>query len=406
MVLTDEEKRMLAGEDGEAISLSMGLLVKFGEVFGAERMVPVRSAHIACSYPEFISAVEVREKFAQLGAKFRTMTTVNPVVNPDYFDRWKDLPEPEELKRNSVRQIKALEKMGVIPNWSCTPYFQGNLPRLGECVSWVESSAIIFANSVLGARTNRTTLGIDLASAITGKAPQFGLLLEENRAGNVLVQVEYKPRGLFDYHTTGYIIGKQCAGKVPVIEGLPPETTANELKVMGAAAAIRGGIALFHAVGITPEARSKEEALRGKKPEFEVRIEKSDVKLAIEELNTIKGGKIDAVLVGCPHPTVEEVRELALLLEGKRVREDVKFFLYASGDVIHYACRMGYVQAIEAAGVRIFEGECITSHQTAAWGWKNIATDSAKFATTLPGDPTCFDVLYADTKKCVDLATL
>jgi len=405
MYLTDEEEKMLAGEEGEAVRLSMEILTRFGNVYGAERLVPVRSVHASCMYPNFSVAVEMMEKFADLGGKFRTVTTVNPTVNPPNINRWAEFPEPKELKEAAIRQMSAIRRMGVIPNWSCTPYFQGNLPRRGEPVSWIESSAVIFANSVLGARTNRTTMGVDIASAIAGRVPEFGLLLDENRAGNVLVKLEFQPESMFDYNTIGFIIGKAFSGRVPVIEGLPSWTTANHLKVMGAASATRGGIAFYHAVGITPEATNSEQAFKGRTPELELSIQEKDIKAAIEEMNTIKGDKVDAVLVGCPHPTVGEIKELTELLNGKKIRQDIKFCLFASSDVIGWSRQMGYIDVLEASGVRIFEGDCIIFHNIEAWGWQNIATNSAKYACSLPPGPTYLDVLYTDIKGCVDLAT-
>jgi predicted aconitase len=405
MHLTDDEKRMLAGDEGEAARLAMALLSKMGTVHGAERMVPVRSVHAACVYPQFKASVEMMERFAELGGVFRAVTTANPILNPENMDRWEDLPESEALRRFALRQIRAIRRMGVIPTWSCTPYFQGNLPRRGEPISWVESSAIIFANSVLGARTNRTTMGVDIASAITGRVPEFGLLLDEERSGNALVRVECQAKSLFDYDKIGFLIGKALSGKVPVIEGLPGCTTANQLKVMGAAAATKGGIALYHVVGITPEAPTREEAFRGRRPEIELRIREKDLEAAAEELSTCGKTGIDAVLLGCPHPTVVEIRDLARALIGKKIREDTKFCLFAAGDTLNWARRMGHVELLEAAGVRIFEGDCIVFHSTRQWGWVNAATNSVKYACSLPSNPTYLNVLYTDTRGCVDLAT-
>ena len=406
MYLTEEEELMLAGDYGEAVKLSMEILTGIGHVYEAERLVPVRSVHAGCAYPNFQASVELMEKFAELGGKFRTTTTVNPRLNPHNVDLWGDLQEPEELKLANIRQNRAIEQMGVIPNWSCTPYFEGNLPRFGEAISWVESSAIVYANSVIGARTNRTTIGVDIASAITGRVPEFGLFLSGNRAGEVLVKVEFQPKNMFDYNNIGFIIGKTCNGKVPVIEGLPSSATVNELKVMGAAAATRGGIALYHAVGITPEARTRAEAFKGKKPVYELTIQEKDIKAAVEEMNSIKGGKIDAVLMGCPYPSVGDIQELAVLLNGKKIRQDIMFCLFASSNTINYARELGYNEVLENSGVKIFEGDCIVSHSVQAWGWKNIATNSAKCACTVSPAPTHLDVLYTDIKECVQLATI
>ena len=281
---------------------------------------------------------------------------------------------------------------------------QGNLPRVGEPVVWVESSAIVFVNSVLGARSNRNTFPVEIASAITARVPEDGLLLDENRVGEVLVRMEFQPTTMFDYNTVGFIIGKQCSGKVPVVEGLPAWTTANHLKVMGAAAATSGGIALYHAVGITPEAPTTKVAFKGRTPTSEIAIQEKHIAAGVEKLNTAKGGNIDAVLVGCPHPSVGEVRELADLLKGKRVRSEARFCLFVSPDTVDLSRQMGYLGVIEAAGVRIFEGGCILSHPIRGWGWKNVATNSAKFACTLPSDPYYLGVLYTDIKGCVDAA--
>lgn len=404
MRLTVEEERMLSGENGEAIRLSMEILDRIGDVYGATKLVPVRSVHAGCAYPKFGVAVDIMEKFAKSGGQVRVVTTVNPILNPRNFNCWGEFQEPDEIKQAAIRQINAIRAIGVMTNWSCVPYFEGNLPRVNEPVSWTESSAIVFANSVLGARTNRTAMGVDIASAITGRVPEFGLLLKENRIGNVLVNMEFQPKSMFDYNTIGFIIGKSCGGKLPVIEGLPPWTAANELKALGAACATRGGIALYHAIGITPEAPTKAVAFQGRKPELELLIQESDIKAAIEEMSTIKGGKIEAVLVGCPYPTVSEIKELAELLKGRKIRRDITFCLFASSNTINVSRRMGFVEVIEAAGARILGGDCILPHSVQAWGWKNIATNSAKYACTVPSAPTYLGVLYTDTKGCVDLA--
>ena len=405
MHLTDEEKRMLAGDEGEAVQMAMQILTRLGDVYGAERMVDIRSAHTFMGYMNLKSSVDLVEKFANLGARFKVLTTSDPIHRPEHYEAWENFSQPEHLKRNVISWITAMKKLGAILSGSCIPYFEGNLPRFGQRVSWVESSAISFANSVIGARANRTTVGIELASAITGKVPEFGLLLDENRAGNALVKLEFKPESLFDYGTIGYIIGKSFGDKVPVIDGLGQGTTANQLKVMGAAAASRGMVPLYHAIGITPEARTKEEAFKGKRPKDELKIGRREIESAIEEMSTFRGGKIDAVLVGCPHPLLEEIEELARLLNGKRIRRDAKFCLFASSVTINFARQMGYMDVLEDAGVDVLEGECALWTPTKSLGWSNIATNSAKYANILPSDPTYLDVIYTDTKGCVELAT-
>lgn len=396
---------MLDGEFGEAVQYSMQILVKVGEMYGAEHLVEIRSAHVGIAYPDFMASVELIESFANRGGRFKVLSTVNLGHWPGNFNRWPDLKEPPEYLQRAKRMMDAVEKMGAIRTCSCTPYFQGNLPRFGQNVAWIESSAIVFANSVLGARANRITEGVDKAAAITGRLPYFGYLLDENRRGNALVKMEYIPTNLTDYGTIGYVIGKHFGDKVPVIEGLPAQTTANELKVLGAAAAGRGAVALFHAVGITPEARTREDAFKGRKPDREIKIGSEEISDALAEINTAKSASFDAVLLGCPHPHMAEIRDLASLLAGRQVNSGIKFWIFVSSDVLALARHFGYAQVIESSGAELIERDCILCFHIKNWGWKAVVTDSAKYANLLPSEPTCLDVIYRDTAGCVEMST-
>lgn len=406
MKLRDDEKRMLQGEEGEAKRMAMEVLNAVGEAYGAEKMAHIQSAHVIAVYPHVEASPEVVEKFAKAGGKFSVLTTVNPGHKEENFDRWKDYPpESEHLKNNSLRLSNSVESMGCIPTWTCTPYYSGNLPRKGQLCAWAESSAISFANSVLGARTNRTTIGVDLAGAITGRTPYFGFLLDENRRANARVVVEKTPTCMYDYNLLGYIIGKNLSDTVPAIEGLPQSTTANHLKVLGAAAAGSGAIALYHAIGITPEADTAKMAYGENKPKVEFKIGAKEISEAEADINTYQSGDVDAILIGCPHPTVGELSELASLLHGRKVKEGMKFCLYLSADVLLMAEVMGIKKVLDESGVDIFVGDCILFCPAASWGWKNVATNSAKYANLLPSDPTYFNVIYKDLKGCVDLGT-
>jgi len=403
--LSDDEKRMLNGEEGEAVRLASEIITKIGETYGAEELIKIKSVHAGAIYPQLESSPLLLETFSNLGAKFRVLTTIDPGHTSKNFNKWPNMPDPEDFKSRCIRIENSILKMGAIPTWSCTPYFQGNVPRFGQDVCWMESSAISFANSVLGARTNRTTMGVDIAAAITGRTAKFGLHLKENRIGNALVKMAFIPKTLYDYHTIGYIIGKYLGDKVPVIDNLPGWTTANHLKCLGAAAAGRGAVSLYHVVGITPEAMTMKEAFKDSKPKVTINIGEKEIKNTIEEINTYKDGPIDAVLIGCPHPQVEEIKELARLLENKKVKKNLKFCLFISSEVLELSRKMGFMRIIEEAGVDIFEGECIIWCPTHVWNWKNIATNSAKYANLLPSDPTYIDVLYVDTKRCVEIGT-
>ena len=354
--------------------------------------------------PQFGAAIEITEKFADLEGKCCVPTTTNPTLNPINFNKWNELNEPLKLQKLAKKQIAYVLKMGVIPVWTCTPYFEGNLPHYGEMISWEESSAVIFANSVLGARTNRTTIGVDIASSIVGRVPEYGLLLDRNRKANILIKLNFEPKNLFEYGTLGYIIGKLCGGKIPVIENLPETSNVNHLKVLGSSMATKGGISIFHAVGITPEARTKEEAFQNSKPEFEYVITRKDIKDSIIELNTAKNKKVDAIAIGCPHAGIEEIKELAILLSGKKINKDLHFCIFSSERTIELAKKMEFVNIIKRSGAKIFPGSCLVFQSTKLWGWESVATNSAKYALTLPSKPNELEVYYTNLKECVDLA--
>jgi len=404
MYLSDIDKRMIYGEGGLANQFSMQILIRLGEIYGAKRMVPIKSAHVGCVYPQFGAAIEIMKKVDDLEGEFCVPTTANPVLNPINFNKWNELNEPLKLQKLAKKQIAYVLKMGAIPVWTCTPYFEGNLPHYGEMISWEESSAVIFANSVLGARTNRTTIGVDIASSIVGRVPEYGLLLDRNRKANILIKLNFEPKSLFEYGTLGYIIGKLCGGKIPVIENLPESTNVNHLKVLGSSMATKGGISIFHAVGITPEARTKEEAFQNTKPEYEYVITQKNIKDSIIELNTAKNKKVDAIAIGCPHAGIEEIKELAILLSGKKINKDLHFCIFSSERTIELAKKMKFVNIIKGAGAKIFPGSCLVFQSTKLWGWKSVATNSAKYALTLPSKPNELEVYYTSLKECVDLA--
>jgi hypothetical protein len=230
-------------------------------------------------------------------------------------------------------------------------------------------------------------------------------LLDENRGGNVKIVLEKPPRTMYDFNLIGYIIGKNFSDKIPVIEGLPQTTTANQLKVMGAAAASSGVVPLYHALGITPEAPDRKTAYREKKPHEEFVIGTKELSDAEDDISTYKSGDIDAVLVGCPHPTIGELIDLSGYLENRKVKDGLKFCLFASSDVLMLAKRMGIHKIFIECGIDIFEGDCILFCPAKTWGWKNVATNSAKYANLLPSDPTYFNVLFTTTKECVEIGT-
>ena len=283
----------------------------------------------------------------------------------------------------------------------------GNTPRPGEHICWGESSALAYANSVIGARTNREGGPTTLASAITGKTPLWGYHLDKNRAGTHLVKVKKTLQGISAFGTLGYFTGKIAERGVPVFEGIPHDVTTDELKMLSAALASSGAVALFHVVGVTSEAFTREKAFRGRKVRRVVEYGDSAEARTAESLTKTERNEVEWVVFGCPHFSITEFRELARLLVGKRVHSGVIMWVNTSVPVEHYARRLGYAQVIEAAGAQIVCEVCPCHTPSQAFAQKRgittITTNSAKLAHYAPGQ---FGLLpqYGDISRCTQAA--
>ena len=275
--LTAKDRQMLAGKHGEAARLAMAILVRMAEVYGAAEMMDVSQVHIDGCGLLSQASLEFAETLAAHGGKVSVPTTLN--MGPLDLQNWRKFGVPEEFAAKAVRQAKAYTDMGCIPTWTCAPY-QGYLtPRFGQQIAWAESNAIVYANSVLGARTDWYGDYIDISAAITGRVPKHGLHLKPNRRGQVLVRlVDVAPAVLQEdsfYPIFGHLLGSLVQDEIPVIEGLPAGATDDQLKALGAAAASSGAVALFHAIGVTPEANTTEEAFQGDTPQRVVNVQLS-----------------------------------------------------------------------------------------------------------------------------------
>lgn len=406
MYLTSEEEKMLSGEYGEAVRLAMEVLVKIGDIYEAECMVEIASAHsVMTPYRDIMDAgVEICEKFAEMGGRYSVPTTLDPAGMD--LQRWQEFKVSREYAEKQMRIVKAHEKMGAVPTWTCTPYLCGNLPRFNQHIGWAESSAVIFANSVIGARTNRLTAVVDIAAGIAGRVPKFGLHLDENRRGEILVRIKVDPKELRDedYPAIGYAVGKVCSDKIPVIEGVPVSVSIDRLKNMGAAAATTGSVALYHIIKVTPEARSLEEAFGGERPLEIVELDRRCLEETKSEMCTIRGRKVDFVAVGCPHYSITEIEKLARLLRGKRIRREVSFWVYTSRHVKALAEKMGYLDIIESSGAKVLTDTCMLVSPTNKYGFEVLMTDSGKCAYYAPS--LCeTEVIYASIEECVNAAT-
>ncbi len=375
MYLTKDEEALLRGEGGEAKRLAMEILVALGDIYGAERMVKVDSVHISgTSYTSCGDAgIHFLSRLVRSGAKLAVPSTLNPVSIP--LNRWRELGFPERLAAKQLEILSLYKLMGAAGGYTCHPYLVGNVPRYGSHISWAESSAIVYANSMLGARTNREGGIGALASALVGLTPLYGYHLAENRRATVKVEVEAELIDTLDYSLLGYIIGELIIDGVPLIAGLPSQAGLDELKAMGASMATSGSIALFHALNLTPEAGlMKDEGLP------KLTIDSSMLRQVREKLSSNGGLTVDCVALGCPHLSLSELKRIASFLEGRKVKEGVRLWLFTSEGIKRLGEEAGYVDIIEAAGGRILTGGCVVHTPLEEIGVEVLATNSAKAA--------------------------
>ena len=372
MQLSPEEAAFLAGEFGPATQKAMQILVTLGRIYGAERMLPVHSVQVAgVSYANLGEAgLDWLTEMAEGGGKARVFTTLNPAGMD--IENYQQLGISEDFARKQRCVLEAFEHMGIITTCSCTPYLFGNLPRFGEHIAWAESSAVCYANAVLGARTNREGGPSALASALTGRSPAYGYHLDEHRRPSLHVIVKAELQENPDFGTLGKVIGDyiqtKSGNRVPYISGID-EASLENLKSLCASIATYGGVALFHMPGITPEAE------RYSPPVQVLTITTKDVDKAKASLSNAAPDEVDFVSLGCPHLSLREIQRIAQLLQGKRVNKE--FWITTSRPVKGMADRMGYTAIIEAAGAKFATDTCcvvapIQSRFTV------LATDSAK----------------------------
>ncbi|TCS79312.1 aconitase X catalytic domain-containing protein [Pectinatus cerevisiiphilus] len=372
MYLTKEEEKMLDGVYGKGTQLAMKILVAIGEAYDAPKMVPVTRTHVALSNQE--ADLWFAEKLADGGAKCRVRPTVNPSFNLEQFQAITNIDSEDEkiVKRTHAAYVK----LGAIMTYDCTPYLERNVPRFGEIISFSESSATPFVNSVYGARSNRESAQSALCSAVTGVTPYYGFLLKENRAGQVLVHVEADMEDDFAYQMLGYFAPKKIGFAIPVFAGLK-NPSKEALMNLGAQLNTGGNVALYHILGFTPEAQTMEDAFQGKKPQREVTITNADLKSMREEISD-KSGKIDFALYGCPHFTIDQVCAIAELVDGKKLA--VPLFIMTSALTRNLAKKMGYMDTIRAAGGEIVEDTCMDQPCWKFLYGKKGITDSPKCA--------------------------
>lgn len=401
--LTPYEQEMLDGKHGEAKQLAMRIMLKIGEPLGAEELVEVVSVQAMAHFGSLhIAGRDYLGRLACMGGKCCVPTTQDPASIP--FDTWEEMGYDKEYAENQMKLCESIMKLGEYHAWSCTPYVQGSVPRLGQNVAWAESSAVSYANSVLGARTNRTPAGLAVCAALTGRIPKFGLYFPENRKAQVRVNVDAGPLSDLDYNTIGIIIGKRVGNNIPAIYGIPQSATNDNLKYLGACAASSGSVALWHAVGVTPEALYTD-PFADREPLDEFTITRELLTETEKTLCTKNPGEIDLYVTGCPHSSTAEVTKLAQLMEGRRVKAGKDMWIFTTAETNNMLKRSGVIQKMEAAGVRMMVQTCLVISPLVGNGkYKTLITDSGKNASYLPSEHG-IELVYASMEDCVAAVT-
>jgi predicted aconitase len=381
MELTKEEETMASGKQGPGIKRCMDILIKIGEAFGAERMVKVSSAHTMPKEPP-----ELLDEMTEGVERTGTFTTLHSLMSSFDPKCWQKMGIPEDFAERELSYLRQrmdiYRRVGFYQTFTCLPMLVGNLPRFGDYVSWIGSGAQLLVNSVIGARTNRDGTVVNLATAITGRTPYMGLLLDEYRYAEVVVELnDLNSHQLThaDFGAIGYYVGAKAENRNVVMNGLPREMNIDQVKYLMAPLSTSGSVSICHVVGMTPEAPTLERALGNRKPSEIIRVGKEEIK----QTKALYTGEdhVDMALFGCPHCTVPELKTLASLLDGKKIGVNQRLWIGMPYQHYYLAKNMGYTDVIENAG-GIISSSCMAAIPDAPIPKevKVIATNSFKAA--------------------------
>lgn len=399
MYLNPEEEKMYNGEYGETIRKSMEILVALGDIYEAEHLVDITSAQISgVSYKTIGDAgLEYLEDLAtDKTAQAKIPSTLNPAGTD--LDNWEELGFPIDFVNKQNRIVNAYGTLGISKTCTCTPYLVGNVPKFKDHVAWSESSAVAYVNSVIGARTNREGGPGALAAAICGKTPMYGYHLEKNRIATHAIELEDEISGI-EYGALGYLVGKEVGDGIPYFilkNKKSNKPSNNDLKSLGAALASSGAVALYHIEEETPEYKIADyKSVANDK----IYISKSSIKEIYEKLTTSSKNKPDLVCLGCPHASLEEIEEIANLVESKEIANDL--WICTSINIKAAADRMNYTKIIENAGGHIVCDTCMVVAPIEQLGYERIGVNSAKAANYIPS--MCgLEVIYGEAKNLIN----
>lgn len=406
MELTSRQQAILDGCQGEFLATCTRWLVEWGQAMGARRLVPCTNTHALVTVPGNLvfgageKALARSMELLRAACRHKVCCHSTTHITFAHQEQYDEIEMPAEQVAAQMEVQEAARQAGFLMTYTCAPYLVGNVPIKGEICAWTESSAVVYANSILGARTTRHGTESAIAAALTGYVPEFGVLLDENRRATLQVDVTAELTSSTDWGALGYFTGKAAGLEVPVLVGTP-RPTQDDAKQLCAALASGGGVTMCHLAGVTPEAATLAEALGAKPPKRTVAFGPAELAQAYAQLRNHTGNEIDTVILGCPHASLGEIAQIAARLEGKRLADGVRLWVCAAYATRANAERLGYSKIISEAGGYLLCDTCPTNSMRV--DARRIVTSGFKQAHYARGMIGA-EVIVDSLDRCLDAA--
>lgn len=413
--LSGRDQALLSGRFGKAQQTAMKIIERAAQVSGAPHLIDISMAHVNSCFYSGEAGVEFAEFLVREGGKLSVPTLTNTglidLLHPDLRSK----PKDKHIVEGARRLMGLYEELGCEVVWTCAPYQLKERPALGDQIVGSESNAVSFYNSALGARTNKYGDFLDICAAITGRVPYAGLHTNAARRGDILFELENVPKKLrredIFYHVLGILMGQKSGVHTPVLKGLPSSTTQDQLKAISAAGAASGGVEMFHAIGVTPEAPNMDTAFQGEKPRETILVTAEMLTQARDILSSTDYGQngardfgpVAAICLGTPHFSVTEFEQLVPLIKGRCVHPDVEFFISTSRFIVAEISARGWLSGLEAAGIRLVTDTCTYFTPVINGVEGRVMTNSAKWAYYAPG-MLDVKVVFGSLQECVETA--
>lgn len=415
--LSEYDKRLLSGEEGKAKQLAIQVMIRAAEVSGVDHLIDISMAHVnSCFY-----SGQVGVDFAEFLLAEGGQVAVPTLTNVGLVDLLHPELRPEKSNQEAVQGARKLmgiyEKLGCEVVWTCAPYQLKERPGLGDQIVGSESNAVSFYNSALGARTNKYGDFLDICAAVTGRAPYAGLHRDECRKGEILFNLEQIPEKLRQedifYHVLGIILGRESGSQIPVLQGLSPSTNEDQLKAISAAGAASGAVSMYHAIGITPEAKTLEDAFQGDAPKKTIDVT-SDMLVEARDLlsssfdlssntDSTENSSLRAICLGTPHFSFTEFAKLVPLIQGHKVHPDVNFYISTGRFILEQVAAEGWLELLEETGIKMIVDTCTYFTPVVEGVEGRVMTNSGKWAYYAPG-MLDVKVVFGSMEECVKSA--